>query len=43
MTSGLQEGRQEIYGADGQLRHTYQRGLNIVKQENGRARKVIRR
>ena len=43
MTTGLQEGQQEIYGADGQLRRTYQRGLNIVKQKNGRARKVIKK
>ena len=43
MTTGLQEGKQEIYGADGQLRRTYQRGLNIVKQTNGRARKVIKK
>lgn len=43
MTTCLQEGKQEIYGADGQLRRTYQRGLNIVKQTNGRARKVIKK
>ena len=43
LTEGLQEGKQEIYGADGQLRRTYQSGLNIVKQKNGRARKVVKR
>ena len=43
MITGLQKGQQEIYGADGQLRRTYQRGLNIVKQKNGRARKVIKK
>ena len=46
MTSGLREGKQSetsIFGANGQLRRTYQRGLNIIKQKNRRARKVIRR
>jgi endonuclease I len=42
-TSGVQDVKQDIYGADGQLRRTYQRGLNIVKQENGRTYKIIRR
>ena len=45
MASGLQESKQDtkIYGANGQLHRTYQRGLNIVKRKNGRTRKVIRR
>ena len=42
MTSVLQEDKQEIYGADGQMRRTYQHGLNIIKYKNGRTRKVIR-
>ena len=42
-TSGVQDVKQDIYGADGRLRRTYQRGLNIVKQENGRTYKIIRR
>ena len=40
---GLRDRQQDVYGADGLLRRTYQRGLNIVKQKNCRARKVIRR
>ena len=46
MASGLQEGKQtdtSIFGANGRLRRTYQRGLNIIKHKNGRTRKVIRR
>ena len=43
LAEGLQEGKQEIYGADGLLRRTYQRGVNIVKQKNGRTRKVIKK
>lgn len=42
-TSGVQDVKQDIYGADGRLRRTYQRGLNIVKQGNGRTYKIIRR
>ena len=45
LASGLQKGRQDgrIYGANGQLHRTYQRGLNIEKRKNGRTRKVIKR
>ena len=46
LTAGLREGKQSdtsIFGANGQLRRSYQRGLNIIKQKNRRARKVIRR
>jgi endonuclease I len=45
LSSGLQKGKQEdrIYGANGQLRRTYQRGLNIEKRQNGRTRKVIKK
>lgn len=43
LAKGLQEGKQEIYSADGQLRHTYQRGVNIVKQKNRRTRKIIKK
>ena len=46
LTTGLQKGKQSdttIFGPNGQLRRTYQRGLNIIKQKNHRARKVIRR
>ena len=45
LDSGLKEGQQDtnIYGTDGQLRRTYQHGVNIVKQKNGRTRKVIKR
>ena len=43
LAEGLQEGQQEIYGADGLLRRTYQRGVNIIKQKNGRTRKVMKK
>ena len=43
LSEGLQEGKQAIYGADGLLRRTYQLGVNIVKQKNGRTRKVIKK
>ena len=45
LDSGMKQGQQDtkIYGANGQLRRTYQRGLNIVKQENGHTRKVIKK
>ena len=45
MAKGLKEGKQntKIYGADGQLHRTYQHGVNIVKQKNGRTRKVIKK
>ena len=46
LASGLQQGKQSdtsIFGANGVLRRTYQRGLNIIKRKNGRTRKVIRR
>jgi hypothetical protein len=45
MAKGLKEGKQDtkIYGADGQLHRTYQHGVNIVKQKNGRTRKVIKK
>ena len=45
LASGLRKGKQDskIYGASGQLRRTYQRGLNIEKRKNGRARKVVKK
>lgn len=45
MASGLKEGRKDtnIYGANGQLRRSYQRGLNIEKRKSGRTRKVIKK
>jgi hypothetical protein len=45
MAKGLKEGKQDtkIYGANGQLHRTYQHGVNIVKQKNGRTRKVIKK
>lgn len=45
MAEGLKDGNQgtKIYSADGLLRRTYQRGINIMKQKNGRTRKVMKK
>ena len=45
MAEGLKDGNQgtKIYSADGLLRQTYQRGINIMKQKNGRTRKVMKK
>jgi hypothetical protein len=45
MAEGLKNGNQntKIYSADGRLRQTYQRGINIKKQKNGRTRKVMKK
>ena len=45
LTLDQEDGTQvtNIYGADGLSRRTYQRGLNILKQKNGRTRKVIKK
>lgn len=45
MADGLKDGNQgtKIYSADGLLRRTYQRGINIMKQKNGRTRKVMKK
>ncbi len=46
LSAGLKEGKQSdtsFFGVNGQLRRTYQRGLNIVKRQNGRTRKVIKK
>ena len=45
MAEGLKNGNQntKIYSADGLLRQTYQRGINIMKQKNGRTRKVMKK
>ena len=45
MAEGLKDGNQgtKIYSADGLLRRTYQRGINLMKQKNGRTRKVMKK
>ena len=45
MAEGLKDSNQgtKIYSADGLLRRTYQRGINIMKQKNGRTRKVMKK
>ena len=45
MAEGMKNGNQhtKIYSADGLLRRTYQRGINIMKQKNGRTRKVMKK
>ena len=46
LSAGLKEGKQSdtsIFGVNGQLRRSYQRGMNIVKRKNGRTRKVIKK
>ena len=45
MAEGLKDGNlgTKIYSADGLLRRTYQRGINIMKQKDGRTRKVMKK
>lgn len=46
LAKGLKDGKQSdtgIFGANGLLLRTYKRGVNIIKQRNGRSRKVVRR
>ena len=40
---GYQKRNNSIYGPDGRLRRTKQRGVNIVKQKNGQIQKVIKK
>lgn len=46
LAKGLKDGKQSdtgIFGANGLLLRTYKRGVNIIKQRNGRSRKVVKK
>ena len=46
LSEGLKEDKQSdtsIFGANGMLHRTYQRGLNIIKKKNSRTRKFIKK